>query len=105
MASLGKGGTLTQKRQKVIEHFGKLGVTPEQIFKLLDIDGLPDIKEDQLITLRGMVNAIKEGEMTIEAMFHSRDEANADTPDLNARLKKKETADERALREDKEAAL
>ena len=88
LASLGKGGTLTVKRQAMLDHFAKMGITPEQIFALLEIDGLPDIREDQLITMRGMMNAIKAGELTVEDAFNDR-ATIGDTPDLNARLKGK----------------
>ena len=68
-ASLGEGGTITQKRQNSIDWFGKLGVTPEQLFEILDVKGLDDIGEDQLITLRGLRTSIQEGETTVENML------------------------------------
>lgn len=68
-ASLGEGGTLAQKRQAMLEWFGKLGIQPEQIFALLELGGLEDISEDALITLRGLCNAIREGEATVEDIF------------------------------------
>jgi hypothetical protein len=87
-AMLGKG-TLKEKRTKVFEHFGKLGVKPEEIFALLEVRGEDDILEDQLVTLRGFANAIKEGEMTVESVFRSEaEQTSAGTDQLNAELKK-----------------
>lgn len=69
-ASLGKG-TLEQKRTAVLEYFAKLKVKPEEIFAVLDVKGIDDIMEDQLVTLRGLANAIKEGELSVETVFRS----------------------------------
>lgn len=69
LASLGKGGTLKQKRQQMMDWFSKLGVDDERIFDLLEVDGIEDIKENELITMRGLANAIKEGETTVEETF------------------------------------
>ncbi len=85
-ASLGEGGTITQKRQSALEWFGKLGVKPEQVFELLEVKGLDDVGEDQLVTLRGLVNAIKEGEQSVESIFH-RSRHSEGTDELNEALK------------------
>ena len=90
VAALGKGGTLTQKRQALVAYFGKLGVKPEEIFTLLDVKGLDDIMEDQLVTLRGLANAIKEGEQTVETTFRSSAERSGRAQALNDALEKKE---------------
>lgn len=68
-ASLGKGGTMAQKRQAAMDWFAKLAVKPEEVYAVLGVRGLDDIGEDQLITLRGLKNAIKDGETTVEAVF------------------------------------
>lgn len=85
-ASLGKGGTLAQKRQNLVEHFGKMGIRPEEIFAVLDVKGIDDVMEDQLVTLRGLANAIKEGEQSVESIF--RPAATSEkTASLNEALK------------------
>jgi hypothetical protein len=53
----------------MLKWFAEKGVEPERIFPVLGVDGLEDVKEDQLITLRGLANAIKDGELTIEESF------------------------------------
>ena len=89
LASLGKGGTLTQARQKMVEYYGKLGVKPEQLFALLGVEGLEDVEEDQIITLRGVATAIRDGESTVEDVFNPRDTGGVATPNLQDRLRKK----------------
>jgi len=85
-ASLGEGGTITQKRQKAMDWFAKLGVKPEQVFEVLGVKGMDDIGEDQLITLRGLVTAIQDGETTVEQVFHPARHSEA-TGELNEAIK------------------
>lgn len=87
-ASVGKGGTITQKRQKALEWFSKLGVTEAQVFAQLGVRGLDDIGEDQLITLRGMVTAIQSGDASVESMFRKHDVSEG-SDELNESLGKK----------------
>lgn len=83
-ASLGEGGTITQKRQKALDWFGKLGVKPPQVFKVLGVGGLDDIGEEELITLRGLVTAIQDGDTTVEQTFHkSVEQPSQGAKDLN----------------------
>lgn len=86
-ASLGKGGTLTQKRQAMVDYFGKLAVTPEQVYRLAEVQGVEDIGEDQLIFLRGVANAIRDGEQTVEQVFAEDRDESRPTPDLASRAR------------------
>lgn len=96
--SLGKSKSLKDTRNAAVEHFGKLGVTPEQILEALGREGIDDITNDDLIVLRGLINTIKEGEITIEEAFdkvsekrglkrQSIDEAMEQTPKPSAAKK------------------
>ncbi len=85
-ASLGKGGTITQKRQKALEWFGKLGVSEAQVFEALGVRGIDDVGEEQLVTLRGLRTAIQDGETTVEQAF-SRSSDSEDAKDLDEALK------------------
>jgi hypothetical protein len=85
-ASLGKGGTITQKRQNALTWFGKMGVSDAQVFEVLGVRGIDDLGEDQLITLRGLKNAIQDGETTVEQTFRPSRHSE-DTDELNAALK------------------
>lgn len=68
-ASIGKGGTTQQKRQASLDWFAKVGVTEQQVFELLGVRAAEDIGPDELIKLRGLATAIKDGETTVEETF------------------------------------
>lgn len=85
-ASLGKGGTMAQKRQKALDWFQKAGIKDAQVFELLGVRGMDDIGEDQVITLRGLVTAIKDGDTTVEDTFNPPKHSEG-AADLNTSLK------------------
>ena len=103
-ASLGEAGTLTQARQKMLDYFGKMGVKDGQVYALLGIDGVEDIKEDELVTLRGLANAIKDGEASVEETFNPRETDVQSTPDLNARIRQQQEEDAAIRAEDQKLA-
>jgi len=86
-ASLGKGGTLEQKRQNAMEWLAKLGVTEDQVFATLDVKGMEDVGEEQLITIRGIRTAIQDGETTATQAFKRPEEGSEAVDDLNSRVK------------------
>lgn len=86
-ASLGKAGTMTQKRTNALQWFSKAGIKNEQVFALLGVKDVDDIGEDEYITLRGLLNAIKDGETSIESVFRPVDKSDG-VADLNEALKK-----------------
>jgi hypothetical protein len=67
--AIGDVKTLGSRRSAMLQHFGKMGVTPDQIFRLLEIEGEQDITLDQLATLKGMATALKDGDSTVDQMF------------------------------------
>lgn len=85
-ASLGKGGTIVQKRQRAMEWYAKLGVTEAQVFALLGVRGMDDVGEDQLITLRGLKTAIQDGETTVEQIVRPQG-ASDGVSELNEAVK------------------
>jgi hypothetical protein len=88
-ASLGEGGTMEQKRQKALAWFAKLGVSEERVYHALQIKGLADLGEDELITLRGIMTAIRDGETTAEQAFpRPGSVGNEDSKELNELLRK-----------------
>lgn len=97
-ASIGEAGTIEQKRQNALAWFSKLGVTEEQIFRLLEVGGMADIGEDALITLRGLRTALQEGETTVEQAF-DRPSGAAGADDLNEEIRKKREESEEAILE------
>jgi hypothetical protein len=67
--AIGNAETLAGRRAKMMQAFGKMGVTPAQIFRLLEVDGEEDITLDHLATLRGMYSAIREGDNSVDEAF------------------------------------
>jgi hypothetical protein len=68
-ASVGKG-TLEQKRTKALDYFSQNGYEQERVYALLGVRGYDDLSIEHIITLRGFVNAIREGETTLEELFN-----------------------------------
>lgn len=65
----GTAETLTSNRTKAIDAFKRFGVTPDQIFEVLDVEGEGDIKPSHIATLRAMFSTLKNGESSVEEMF------------------------------------
>lgn len=86
MASVGKAGTMEQKRQNAVAWFEKLGVQEAEVFAVLGVNGMDDIGEDQLITLRGLRNALQDGETTVTEVFRPSGHSEG-TDELNDALK------------------
>ncbi|WP_201449642.1 hypothetical protein [Bradyrhizobium sp. Ai1a-2] len=82
----GTTATLSENREKAIKAFASFGVTPDQIFEALGIEGEGDIKLDHIATLRGMFMSIKNGEATVEEMFAKEKPADSD-PNYNPLVK------------------
>jgi hypothetical protein len=71
---MGDFQTLANRRAAALAAFQKFGVKPEQIFSNLGVRGEEDITLDNLVTLRGMLTALREGDSTPEQMFPSAPE-------------------------------
>ncbi|WP_207234379.1 hypothetical protein [Bradyrhizobium sp. Leo170] len=82
----GTTATLSENREKAIRAFASFGVTPDQIFEALGIEGEGDIKLDHIATLRGMFMSIKNGEATVEEMFAKEKPTEGD-PNYNPLVK------------------
>lgn len=67
--AVGKAETLIAKRAKMVDYFVKMGVTNPRLFARLGVKGIEDITLDHLGLLRGLANAIKEGEATVDEAF------------------------------------
>lgn len=67
--AVGDAKTLTARRQGLLEKFGALGVTKEQVFGLLDKPGIDDITIDDLERMIGVFNAIREDPKRLDEFF------------------------------------
>lgn len=65
----GDAATLAARRKDALAYLARQGVTDEQVFGALGVRGVDDIGLEELTTLRGIANAIKDGETTIEEAF------------------------------------
>lgn len=67
---MGNVQTLANRRAAALAMFQKFGVTPEQVCAKLEVTGVEDIGLEDLVTLRGLLTAIKEGDTTPEQVFN-----------------------------------
>lgn len=77
--AIGDASTLSARRAKMVDHFGKMGVRPERILWLLGKRGVEDIDLDDIHTLIGLATAIKDGDTTVDQTFPTENPKDADT--------------------------
>lgn len=65
----GSAQTFATRRDKVMKELGIQGATPDQIFALLGVKGIEDLQTEHLVHLRGLQNAIKDGELLVDDVF------------------------------------
>lgn len=61
--------TLSQRRAAAITEFQRFGITAGQLFGILEVKDVNDITLDHLLTLRGTLAALKNGETTVEEIL------------------------------------
>lgn len=69
----GNAASLATRRADAIKAFSVYGIKEEQILKTLNRPGVADVTLDDLVILRGMYTAIKEGDTTPEEAFVAPD--------------------------------
>lgn len=65
----GDAKTFAARRDDMLKAFMVAGVTPDRLCAGIGLKGIADITLDHMATLVGVLNAIKEGETTIEEAF------------------------------------
>jgi len=75
-AAAGNIRTLKQRRAEMLQYFAGQSVSEKQILDLLGIAKIDDISIDHLTTLKGIATSIKEGVVSIEAIFNRDDDQN-----------------------------
>lgn len=83
--ALGQSLDLETSRQKMLEYFGKLGVTKDMILDYLNLKKVEEIDKEAVFELRATANAIKEGTTTVQETFVKA--ANEKRQTENARKK------------------
>lgn len=72
---MGDFTTLANRRADALKALVAYGVAQEQVFAKLGVEGSADITLEHLVTLRGLITAIKEGDTTPELAFAQEDGA------------------------------
>lgn len=83
---MGDFQTLSNRRAGAIKAFQNYGISPEQICATLDVSGIEDIGLEHLVTLRGMLTAIKDGDTTPEQIFGVLQKQAATEPEKKKEL-------------------
>lgn len=72
---MGDVQTLANRRAAALKAFVAFGISEAQVLAKLDVSGVEDIGLEHLVTLRGLLTAIKEGDTTPEQAFSTDGEA------------------------------
>ena len=67
--ALGKALDMETSRQNLVTYFAKLGVSEEMLLEYLQVKKREEIDAEMVFTLRGVANAIKEGDTTVQDTF------------------------------------
>jgi len=60
--------TLASRRDEALKQFALFGIDEAKLLNVLDVAGIQDITIDHLVTLKGMLSAIREGELSPESI-------------------------------------
>ncbi len=95
--AVGKASSLSSRKQKAIEHFSKYGVTQERILAAIGKPSVDDVDLKDVETLLGLSNAIRDGEIDIDAAFPSLLKDVSKSKNLSEKVaeKAKQVKDER----------
>lgn len=67
--AMGQALDLEQQRQVLIQYFAKFNVTEQMIFDLLEVKQREELDKERVFLLKGLYNAIKEGDTTVQDAF------------------------------------
>ena len=97
--AVGDTQTLSKRRDQMVTHFAKSGVSLEMILTLLEKKGLEDIGLEELATLKGIATAIKDGETTIDQAFGKINGEPTDKPKRESERLRESLKKSKAVRE------
>lgn len=72
---MGDVKTLANRRASAVTEFQRFGITEEQLCQKLGVVGIEDVTLDHLVTLRGLLTAMRDGDTTPEDSFPSNGNA------------------------------
>ena len=67
--ALGKGQTMSERRQGVLDWLNEIGVDADRAYLALGIEGIEELTKDHLIILTGVFTAVKDGDITVDEAF------------------------------------
>lgn len=67
--AVGDMKSLVSRRNKMVDSFGKMGVTPDRILAVLEKATLDDVQLPEMEILVGLYTAIKDGQTSVEEAF------------------------------------
>ena len=74
----GESTPLVERRQRVVQWIGSLGIDPKRFWAAIGVQGADDLTEEQFITINGLRTAIRDGDVTIDEAFPELDRENDD---------------------------
>ena len=69
LCAIGDIKTIADRRQKMVDHFGKMGIVKERIFAAVGVKAIDEIGVEQLETLIGINTAVRNNEINIDVAF------------------------------------
>lgn len=84
---------ISQKRRNAVEWFTKRGVTESELKKYLGTDNLETISAEEIVNLRGVATAIREGSSSIDEVFRNNSDDRT-VSDRKEEIRAKGTAPE-----------
>lgn len=73
--ALGQSIDIETSRQRMIDYFQKIGVTQEQLLEHIEVKSIEQIDKENILYLRSLANAIKEGTTSVKETFGNKFEA------------------------------
>jgi hypothetical protein len=68
-AAVGEAKSLARRRDNAVAYFKKLGIDEPRVLAVLERDSVEAVTEEDVTTLLGLANAIRDGVMTVEEAF------------------------------------
>lgn len=68
-AAIGDVKTIVNRRAEMIAYFAKMGVTEARVLHAIGVAGVDDIGLDQLATLKGIAQALRDNEARVDDVF------------------------------------
>lgn len=94
---MGDFQTLANRRANAFTEFQRFGVQPQQIYDLLEVKGKEDIGLEQLVTLSGMLTALKAGDTTIDQLFPQSESKSPGIERVKEQLRRRRQEDRESL--------